>query len=101
MVIVSGGIDIRLVRPSASAPLHWAYCFKVGADAAGDSPDLTARRIVRADNAGLIIYTKVNPLVITLGTLICLPEALCCFPVWPERRGTRYWWIPDGVYRFR
>lgn len=29
MVIVSGGIDIRLVRPSASAPLHWAYCFKV------------------------------------------------------------------------
>lgn len=29
MVIVSGGIDISLVRPSASAPLHWAYCFKV------------------------------------------------------------------------
>ena len=29
MVIVSGGINIRLVRPSASAPLHWAYCFKV------------------------------------------------------------------------
>ncbi len=37
-------------------------------------------------NAGLIIYTKVNPLVITLGTLYLFPEALCCFPVWPERR---------------
>lgn len=29
MVIVSGGSIFRLVRPSASAPLHWAYCFKV------------------------------------------------------------------------
>ena len=28
MVIVSGGIDISF-RLSASAPLHWAYCFKV------------------------------------------------------------------------
>lgn len=29
MVIVSGGIDISFGSPSASAPLHWAYCFKV------------------------------------------------------------------------
>lgn len=29
MVIVSAGSIFRLVRPSASAPLHWAYCFKV------------------------------------------------------------------------
>ena len=28
MVIVAGSI-FRLVRLSASAPLHWAYCFKV------------------------------------------------------------------------
>ncbi|MFP1463040.1 hypothetical protein ACLB1E_22485 [Escherichia coli] len=28
MVIVVAGW-ISLVRPSASAPLHWAYCFKV------------------------------------------------------------------------
>ncbi|XPE52894.1 hypothetical protein ACNKHX_09690 [Shigella flexneri] len=35
-------------------------------------------------NAGLIIYTKVNPLVITLGTLYLFAGALCCFPVWPS-----------------
>ena len=29
MVVVSGGIDISFGSTSASAPLHWAYCFKV------------------------------------------------------------------------
>ncbi len=101
MVIVSGGIDISFGSPSASAPLHWAYCFKVVCRCPGDTPDLTARRIVRADQRRIIIYTKVNPLVITLGTLYLFAEVPCCFPGWPERRGTKVLVVPDGVYRFR
>ncbi|MFP1463039.1 ABC transporter permease subunit [Escherichia coli] len=50
-------------------------------------------------NAGLIIYTKVNPLVITLGTLYLLLEALCCFPGWPERRGTKV--LVDSRWRLQ
>ncbi|STM39020.1 ABC transporter permease [Escherichia coli] len=53
-------------------------------------------------NAGLIIYTKVNPLVITLGTLYLFAgSGSAAFRYGRSDGVRRYWWIPDGVYRFR
>ncbi|MFP1452034.1 ABC transporter permease subunit [Escherichia coli] len=69
MVIVSGGIDISV------GFYYWPLRHCIGrtvskwcADAAGDLT-LLLGALCGLINAGLIIYTKVNPLVITLGTL--------------------------------
>ena len=47
MVIVSGGIDISFGSTIGLCAIALGVLFQSGA--AGDSPDLTARRIVRAD----------------------------------------------------
>ena len=49
MVIVSGGIDISFGSTIGLCAIALGVLSKWCADAAGDSPDLTARRIVRAD----------------------------------------------------
>ncbi|XNM80826.1 autoinducer 2 ABC transporter permease LsrC [Escherichia coli] len=71
MVIVSGGIDISFGSTiGLCAASLGVCCSKWCADAAGDTPDpLLLGALCGLINAGLIIYTKVNPLVITLGTL--------------------------------
>ncbi len=53
-------------------------------------------------NTRLIIYTKVNPLVITLGTLYLFAGSALLLSGMAGATGyEEYWWIPDGVYRFR
>lgn len=37
--------------------------------------------------------------LLRLARCICLPEALCCFPVWPERRGTKV--LVDSRWRLQ
>ncbi|XNM48963.1 ABC transporter permease subunit [Escherichia coli] len=49
MVIVSGGIDISIGSTISVCAIALGVLFEVVWRCAGDTPDLTARRIVRAD----------------------------------------------------
>lgn len=100
MVIVSGGIDISFGSTIGLCAIALGVLFQSGVPMPlAILLTLLLGALCGLINAGLIIYTKVNPLVITLGTLYLLPEALCCFPVWPERRGTKV--LVDSRWRLQ
>lgn len=96
MVIVSGGIDISFGSTIGLCAIALGVLFQSGVPMPlAILLTLLLGALCGLINAGLIIYTKVNPLVITLGTLYLF----CCFPVWPERRGTKV--LVDSRWRLQ
>lgn len=99
MVIVSGGIDISFGSTIGLCAIALGVLFQSGVPMPlAILLTLLLGALCGLINAGLIIYTKVNPLVITLGTLYLCSAA---FRYGRSDGVRRYWWIPDGVYRFR
>lgn len=100
MVIVSGGIDISFGSTIGLCAIALGVLFQSGVPMPlAILLTLLLGALCGLINAGLIIYTKVNPLVITLGTLYLFAEVPCCFPGWPERRGTKV--LVDSRWRLQ
>ncbi len=94
MVIVSGGIDISFGSTIGLCAIALGVLFQSGVPMPlAILLTLLLGALCGLINAGLIIYTK------RLARCICLPEALCCFPVWPERRGTKV--LVDSRWRLQ
>ncbi|TKI06155.1 autoinducer 2 ABC transporter permease LsrD [Martelella alba] len=70
MVIISGGIDISFAATVGLCAIALGVLFQSGVPLAAAIPlTLMLGLLCGLLNAGLILYTGVNPLVITLGTL--------------------------------
>src|SRR5471032_1238007 len=83
MVIVSGGIDISFASTVGLCAIALGVLFQSGVPMAAAIPlTLLLGLACGLLNAGLILYTGVNPLVITLGTLYLFVAAPCCSPGW-------------------
>lgn len=83
MVIVSGGMDISFGSTIGLCAITLGVLFQLGMPLPlAIIITLLLGAICGLINAGLIIYTGVNPLVITLGPCIYLVVAHYCYLVW-------------------
>lgn len=100
MVIVSGGIDISFGSTIGLCAIALGVLFQSGVPMPlAILLTLLLGALCGLINAGLIIYTKVNPLVITLGTLYLFAGSALLLSGWPERRGTKV--LVDSRWRLQ
>ncbi len=103
MVIVSGGIDISFGSTIGLCAIALGVLFQSGVPMPlAILLTLLLGALCGLINAGLIIYTKVKP----AGDYAWHAVSVCRKRPAAFRDGRsdgvrRYWWIPDGVYRFR
>ena len=103
MVIVSGGIDISFGSTIGLCAIALGVLFQSGVPMPlAILLTLLLGVLCGLINAGLIIYNKVNPLVITLWHAVSVCRK-CPAAFRDGRAATGYEGIgdPDGVYRFR
>lgn len=90
MVIVSGGIDISFGSTIGLCAIALGVLFQSGVPMPlAILLTLLLGALCGLINAGLIIYTKVNPLVITLGTLYLFAGSALLLSGMAGRRGTK------------
>lgn len=100
MVIVSGGIDISFGSTIGLCAIALGVLFQSGVPMPlAILLTLLLGALCGLINAGLIIYTKVNPLVITLGTLYLFAGSALLLSGMAERRGTKV--LVDSRWRLQ
>lgn len=100
MVIVSGGIDISFGSTIGLCAIALGVLFQSGVPMPlAILLTLLLGALCGLINAGLIIYTKVNPLVITLGTLYLFAGSALLLSGILERRGTKV--LVDSRWRLQ